>query len=266
MDSRYKQEVAKYGKKDAIIAICYFVYWLIIGTIGIMHREHVGGWTVYQSLFAVIVVQTLPCIAIVLIMKQKLRSLGFTKDNLGKNLLYGVLVGPVPFLVYLVVVHFILGFEFQAMSFLALSFVYTLAHAAREDLVFVGFIQTRIYGLIKNDRLAVIVGGAIFSAMHWPMFLFWFEGAQIGYMVAMAVLWVLAHIYLMNSVYRTSLSIFPVIMLHTFFNFASFSHMWTTERPEWPFYMLIALTLAAVHIYRRHLNRRNKKAEEGASQ
>jgi hypothetical protein len=259
----YQEEVAKYTKKDAIIVICYAIYWVIMGHIGSIHANNIGGWSFFQALFAVSVVHTLPCIIIVLVRKQGLRSLGFRKDNLGRNLLFGVFVGVVPFLVYVFIVRFVVGLSFLPLNVIVFPIILTIAYAVREDILYVGFIQTRIYGLIKNDRWAVFAGAAFFSVSHWGNFFFQDVRPDFLYMAVMTVLWFLGHVYLMNAVYRLCLSIFPVFMLHAFFNFGSFAAFDLVDGyvPLWPFIVQIVLTAAAIEIASRYLNRRNTQTK-----
>lgn len=57
---------------------------------------------------------------------------------------------------------------------IAINFVYYMvAISLVEEIIFRGYIQTRIYGLIKKPIFAIILGGIFFMLMHIPF--------QMGY-------------------------------------------------------------------------------------
>ena len=109
---------------------------------------------------------------------------------------------------------------------------YFLIMAIWEDIVFVGYIQTRIYGLIKKDIWAIFTGGLIFAAIHYPRLITLniLSGGEFGAdfwlgFVVRTGFWILAHV-LINSVFRPYRSIIVVTLFHASYNMAFSGGLW----------------------------------------
>ena len=89
-------------------------------------------------------------------------------------------------------------------------FYYFIVIALPEEVVFRGYIQTRIYGLIKQDILAIIVTGFLFYAMHLP-FQIPVNGMQIN-IINMAIMLVLH--FVMNFLYKKYNSLTAPTIFH----------------------------------------------------
>jgi membrane protease YdiL (CAAX protease family) len=89
-------------------------------------------------------------------------------------------------------------------------FYYFIIISLSEEIIFRGYIQTRLYGLIKNDNQAVLVTGFLFYAMHLP-FQMPVNGIQIN-LINMAVM-VFLH-FMMNSLYRRYNSLAGATVFH----------------------------------------------------
>lgn len=76
-DESYKKQVAEYGKKDAMIAI---VVWIVaMVTYYLMGQLHANKG-VYIGIYVNILLAIL-CISLVLLRKEKITAIGFTKNN-----------------------------------------------------------------------------------------------------------------------------------------------------------------------------------------
>ena len=110
--------------------------------------------------------------------------------------------------------------------------VFLLIMAIREDIVFVGYMQTRIYGLIKRDFFAIGIVGFTFAILHFPGFIVLniLSGESFGLdfrlmFVGMTLSWVIGHV-LFNTLFRQFRSIIVVTLFHFSSNFAMRGELW----------------------------------------
>jgi len=113
------------------------------------------------------------------------------------------------------------GWEFHVLSHVMHMLFITLFVAIAEDVAFTGYIQTRIYGLIKNDILAVLIVGILFALVHVAAHIGFFGVSDIFASVSTRFpFWIGMHV-IYNLVFRRHFSIIPVIMVHAAWNFSN---------------------------------------------
>lgn len=206
-DKSYKEMISRYTKTDGVLAIALYVFLMVsyyfMGLLFVQKQIYLG---IPVNLLFIII-----CIVLVLSRKQKLASVGITLKNIKKALLTGALLGIIFSFFMNVLPNILAGGKIithnQALHNI---FYYFIVISLSEEVVFRGYIQTRIYGLIKNDILAVIVAGLLFYAMHLP-FQMPVNGMQIN-LINMAIMVVL-HI-LMNFLYRKYNSLAAPTVFH----------------------------------------------------
>lgn len=197
IDEEYKKSLQKYEFKDGIFAVVYYLLAMILyyamGQIYAMKNLYLG----YQVNFFLVLL----CIAYVSIRKQGLKTIGFGKRNLKESLVLGLSVSAI--LVVITIVSGILaGRHFNAVPKLIIDFgYYLIVIALVEEIVFRGFIQTRIYGMIKNPILAIIVSALMFMIIHIPF--------QMG----------AAHLDFISYISRNFLTLLFTFVWHIVFNF-----------------------------------------------
>jgi len=156
---------------------------------------------------------------------QGLRSVGLQLTNWKKALALGlVLMVSAQMLLEGLLPGLIGGWEFRATFVILTAVALSIWGALFEDIVFIGFIQTRIYGLIKRDWLAVGAGAAFFAIVHYPIMISDAIGAGGGFDVDFwgslafgTFVWMMAYI-MMNIVFRRFYSIIPVTLFHFSWN------------------------------------------------
>lgn len=108
---------------------------------------------------------------------EKLASLGFTKKNLSRSLLWGIGLGIVFALEGLLTNIFkyrglhLISLDYTTLTFLgalALSFVTAIS----EETVFRGYIFTRLWRIWKSEWLANIVSAFLFTLIYLPVGIF----------------------------------------------------------------------------------------------
>ena len=220
--TRYRQEVSKYGKKDAIHALyAYLALFAVVVVHFIIPQifELTFFWAVINSLIAFPAIGIAIVFMIVRTKKQGLASIGFCKDRLWPGLRFGLLIA----LVYLgfgIVPGLMSGLEFYSLGMLVFILISHLTIAVMEDIFYAGYLQTRIYGLFKKDVPAIFAVAVLFALIHIPAVL-----GDGGDMVFMMILFVIMHIPLV-LIFRRHFSLIPVFIAHTLSNFFMNSGIW----------------------------------------
>ena len=224
----YKQEVSKYTKKDAITALCVWLAMCIIvfvfGTI--MRTVYLGGMQQTVNLVQQFAFMLL-CVVVVLLKKQGLSSIGFRTDNIWSALRLGLVISIVPLLLYNGLLAGIINeWQLQPIRNILYGLLITFLFAAPEDIAFTGYIQPRLHGLVKIDALAVFVGALLFAFLHIVFFIAVIGLSEFSLILSPHMVgWIGSHI-MFNLIFRKYFSIYPVIIFHTFFNFAAAGRLW----------------------------------------
>jgi len=267
----YKQEVAKYGKKDGIIALLYFLYWVVIqyislivvGDIDILPFGSVArlgvSWIIWLA----------PMFIYVFVKNRNFASIGFHRKNLGRALILGLVFSVLALsLREGILPGLVRGWEFHPIRTFLYFFVFTLLAASVEDIAFMGFMQPRLYGLIKNDVLAVFAGAFLFGFIHVTGEMMYFGPSHIMVTFSFSMYQWMLFFIIWNLIFRRYFSLFPVIMLHTATNLAGINRFWVDARPGdgvnsvLSFYILVAAVVIwalASWLYARRVSR--KQAE-----
>ena len=263
----YKQEVAKYGKKDAVIALCAYV--LIIAFILVVEHFIIEQFAetarqaqiirILRSMIAAVAV-----FAVVILRKQGLRSVGIHKEKIWRAIRLGFLFIPIPLIINVVLplVMYGSGVEFRPLVPIAYMLATFFFYAVWEDILFVGFLQTRIYGLFKTDKVAISVVAILFSLPHITAGL---ATGGLGLDVS-SLLMYLVGLFFMHQMFvllfRKHFSLFTVVIVHTVTNWSYTSVLrWLQENDYSVFWSAIAglALIVAVNIWDWHLSRRNAK-------
>jgi membrane protease YdiL (CAAX protease family) len=270
MKTRYRQEVAKYGKKDAIIALCTYPLFVVL-TIGFWelasHFEWIGQQGRFASwIFAVFMASII--VTIVVVKKQGLSSIGIHKDKILPALRLGLLFCLIPVFIGGVLPWFFYGWEVNYFGQILLLLFSTFVLAAFEDIIFVGFIQTRLYGIFKSDMLAICLCAILFALLHIPVGLatsggHGFLGVElILYLVVLFI----GHIILV-LLFKRYFSLLPVFMFHTMSNFVFMGRFWMDFDSDYLMFwqsisfivMLLALSIWALYLRRLAKNNSTKE-------
>jgi len=233
MEAKYKQEVQKYGKKDAIIALCAVLLMIVAATLIVSAGSilailpiGLGALPFYVQLMAwpveKIVISIAPVIIIILVMKQGFASIGIHTKNLWRAVRLGLMFSLIP-MFFGILPRILYGGEFIGFGLFMVWLVRVFMMAAAEDVLFVGFLQTRLNGLFKSDKVAISIGAALFSFMHIPTWLITGELSfdNLPFFGLMITVWFVMH-FVFVAIYRRYNSLIPVTILHTFINFMAY--------------------------------------------
>lgn len=100
--------------------------------------------------------------------KQSLRSIGFNKIKILKQIIIGITLY-IPVGMLLLILNWKSGININLGSMSIWNFLYYLIIIALvEEIIFRGFIQQRLNGLIKNKYINLLVAAFIFGVIHIP--------------------------------------------------------------------------------------------------
>lgn len=216
-NATYRTLISSMHQLDAFVALCLYFALVIVYYLQ-------GRFLLHAGPLANILTNLIPaiaCFAIIGIFKQSLLSIGLSHKNIGQQAAIGIALGLVAFCINFIP-SLLSGGQFVGISKLPLLlFYYFIVIAFTEELFFRGYLQTRLYGLIKNDLAAILLCGILFSLLHIPYQmqrtgLPFFVFIQTKYSLLIATF--IAHIVL-NAFYRKTNSLFIPVLIHGFLDF-----------------------------------------------
>ena len=249
----YKEEVMQYTKKDAIHALLFAAYVVLIALVGntlmiIFDLTDDDGRMTFAGYLMNVGSVFLHLVPLFVILKKKgqgFRSLGLHVIGWKKALFAGL------FFVILFLMLFqgllpglLAGWQMRSPIMIVSVIIYLLIMAVREDILYVGYIQTRIYGLIKKDFLAIGTVGSLFAVVHFPGFITFNilsgEGFGVNFwlmFVGMTLSWIIGHV-LFNTLFRQFRSIIVVTLFHFSSNLAIRGDLWEYSGEHGVFYLI----------------------------
>jgi membrane protease YdiL (CAAX protease family) len=159
----------------------------------------------------------------VLVRKQSLSSIGLTRCNAKKSLLSGGVLGSC-FILINVITAILSGKELTDIGTLFYNvFYFFVIIGFTEEVVFRGYIQTRLYGILQSDTIAVIVGGVLFSLMHIPYKMSMLNMDLLSYLQSnyMILLFLILWHVVFNFLYRKYNSLLAPTIFHGFMDFSN---------------------------------------------
>ena len=164
-DSAFLAQVRRYNRRDGWCAVLLFLLVMAVYyAAGLLMRY--GGLYVGVPMNLLL---TAACVALTLLRGGTLASLGLTARNAGKSALLGLISG----MLFLALDGVLPGLRAgRALAplpkLLGELLYYVFVIALMEEVVFRGYILTRIQGLLRSGWAATLMTGVMFVAMHIP--------------------------------------------------------------------------------------------------
>ena len=176
----FDDNVKEYNKVDGILAIAYLLYmvaFLVLSGLFLFRSSwgnQLFSWIktipISKILLYIpfVLIEAGPVFIILKCRKQSLKSIGLKKEKILKCILLGVLFAVLPTLWNMSALKFgnLLNLPDALLTFVYLFFEIAFV----EEVIFRGFIQTRIQGLIRSKWFSIILVGLMFSLMHIPFY------------------------------------------------------------------------------------------------
>jgi len=211
---------AEFNRKDTMLAVgVYFLLMLMYLGAGFVLVTWDIYLNVYVNLFSIVL-----CIVIVLARKQKLRTVGFTFNRFLRALIVGTICGVVFSMINIIPALASGGKWTGSNQLLWNIFFYLIVIGLQEELVFRGFVLTRLHGVIKSEAVVAVVSGLMFAVMHIPYQLYIRTGGNVIEFFASNSLWLLLTFvwhFLFYFLYRKYNSLTAPTICHFLLNFSN---------------------------------------------
>lgn len=164
----YKSMVNRFEKTDAFIAIVIFALYCIdmalsgvlVPYVSVNEITYIGGLT--NLVFVGIV------LLILKIRKQGLETIGLRKGNKKLSLIMGITLAVILFFCNCLSNVLFDNQSFISVKEIMIYILYFFTVGLAEEVMFRGYIETRLHGYTKRIYLDVLLTGLLFMLMHFP--------------------------------------------------------------------------------------------------
>ncbi|MCM1263626.1 MAG: CPBP family intramembrane metalloprotease [Butyrivibrio sp.] len=164
----YIKSVKYYSIKDTAMAIGLFI--LYCGTLaasGLVNKyltdiEKTVSGIIINSCFAGVVLLFL------VIKKQGVETVGLKKGNIKLSLIMGIALAAILFFCNCLADIIIEGQAFIPFKMILIYIIYFFTVGLCEEIIFRGYILTRLYGIVRNVYIDILLSGVFFVLMHFP--------------------------------------------------------------------------------------------------
>lgn len=217
----------KYEKLDGILAIFMTIY-ISITTIIFWYIIIKWGWfdkfasNFENKMFAKFIfyiplniIELFPIFIILKYRNQSLKSVGINKNKILKQIIIGISLYLPLFLLNWKVLK-VLNVELMSIW----GFMCMLIEIAFvEEVIFRGYIQQRLRGLIKNRYVNLFIAAFMFGIIHIPFTLIQFDNITFNNIVLSIIPRMIMHIYFVGVFKAGGNSILSSTITHTLYNF-----------------------------------------------
>lgn len=169
VDEDYKCNISIYGKKDGVLALILFliiaIFYAILGILNnkvdFIHKNIMMTGCISNLLMIIVT------ILFVKFNKQKLCTIGLVRGKWIISIIIGILLG-IFYFYNNYASRLLEGYHLPSVSKIIFLIIYFFLVALCEEVVFRGYIGTRINSLVKNRYLSILLTGILFVLMHFP--------------------------------------------------------------------------------------------------
>ena len=160
-DTTYLDQLSSYTIHDTLIAIGYYA--LILVTYYCMGRI-VANTGKYYGVFVNIALMVIP-----VLICRRLVAVGLSGRNLKPSLITAGIIGILFLMAFTIIPGILSHAKLLPPRQIAVNlFYYFIIIGLSEEISFRGFIQPRLYPLVKREWLMILLGGILFVLMHYP--------------------------------------------------------------------------------------------------
>lgn len=219
IDEQYLGNLGSYGKNDGIKAITAYVL--------IMMSAFFQGWLYTTDVSVAILNSTqilIPLILIVIfigylsISKEKKDTIGISLNNIKQSIILGIIGGIVLLFLQTFLLCKVNGSEISILLPVLNNWIVFIVAAFEEEIIFRGYIQTRLSGLIKKQWITGIINALFFLSIHYPVR--WVAAGRVSIfdLSGVYIISLLALHYFCDGVYKKTNCIWGSVVLHIIYN------------------------------------------------
>lgn len=218
MNADYKSNLSNYNKADGFKAFAVYIV--------IMMSAFFQGWLYTTSASVFVLNSSHIWIALILVAafflfliasKEKIQSIGINGDNIKSSILLGIAGGAI-LLALKTALFMAQGFKISLNMPVLMNWVIFCISAFEEEIIFRGYIQTRLFGLLKTQWIAGIINAILFLSIHYPVRWVVSGAISFGSLSAGYVISLLALHYFCDFVYKRTNCLYGSILLHIIYN------------------------------------------------
>lgn len=215
---QYKSNLRRYDKRDGMKALA--VYCLIMCSAffqGWLYTTNANVFVLNSSQIWIPLILTAGFFCFVYCSKENIRSIGINRDNIWKSVVLGF-AGGFLLLAIQTALFMAQGKSVSIISPQLLNWVIFLFAAFEEEVLFRGYIQTRLSGLINSQWIVGIINSVLFLSIHYPVK--WVASGAVSFDVLSAVYIVslLALHFFCDAVYKRTNCLWGAVVLHIIYN------------------------------------------------
>lgn len=161
-DQEYLDNLHNYTVKDTCLALAFYIFNLV--SLYIVGKIHSDTGNYHGEILAILTIAI-----VLLLVKLKVSKVGISKRGALPGIITGLIMGVIFIMSYTIIPGIIAGLTIlSAKAIINNIFYYFIIIAFEEELSFRGFIQPRLFPLLKKEWITLIVGGIFFVFMHYP--------------------------------------------------------------------------------------------------
>ncbi len=161
-DQEYLDNLHNYTVKDTCLALAFYIFNLV--SLYIVGKIHSDTGNYHGEILAILTIAI-----VLLLVKLKISKVGISKRGALPGIITGLIMGVIFIMSYTIIPGIIAGLTIlPAKAIINNIFYYFIIIAFEEELSFRGFIQPRLFPLLKKEWITLIVGGIFFVFMHYP--------------------------------------------------------------------------------------------------
>lgn len=152
------------------------------------------------------------------ISKEKKDTIGISLNNIKQSIILGIIGGIVLLFLQTFLFCKMNGSEIAILPPVLINWIVFIFAAFEEEIIFRGYIQTRLSGLIKKQWITGIINALFFMSIHYPVR--WVVTGRISIfdLSVVYVISLLALHYFCDGVYKKTNCIWGAVILHIIYN------------------------------------------------
>lgn len=218
IDSQYGENLHHYQKRDGMTAIAvYIIVFALAFFRGWVYTTNVSVSVLNASQMLIPAATAAVFLGFLALSKQKISSIGLHAFRIATSILWGI-AGSVGLLAIQVLLSVMQGMKAIVIAPVLLNWIIFIICAFEEEIIFRGYIQTRLSGLIRMPIIAEILNAVLFLLIHYPVK--WVALGMVSFSVISGiyvVLLLLLHFFC-DMVYKKTNCLWGAIVLHIIYN------------------------------------------------